>query len=95
MVIVGCKVKLRIFSTNSLKEKKKNFKISNSKKCKANLKNISIAEVGDNDLWQSAVIGIAVVSNDSKHADKIINKCVDYIDVFGDVEIVKMDIEMY
>lgn len=94
MVIVGCKVKLRIFSTNSLKEKRRILK-SLIQKMQSKFKNISIAEVGDNDLWQSAVIGIAVVSNDSKHADKIINKCVDYIDVFGDVEIVKMDIEMY
>ncbi|EGY79349.1 protein of hypothetical function DUF503 [Peptoniphilus indolicus ATCC 29427] len=94
MVIVGCKVKLRIFSTNSLKEKRRILK-SLIQKMQSKFKNISIAEVGDNDLWQSAVIGIAVVSNDSKHADKIINKCVDYIDVFGDVEIVEMDIEMY
>lgn len=94
MVIVGCKVKLRIFSPNSLKEKRRILK-SLIQKMQSKFKNISIAEVGDNDLWQSAVIGIAVVSNDSKHADKIINKCVDYIDVFGDVEIVEMDIEMY
>lgn len=94
MVIVGCKVKLRIFSTNSLKEKRRILK-SLIQKMQSKFKNISIAEVGDNDIWQSAVIGIAVVSNDSKHADKIINKCVDYIDVFGDVEIVEMDIEMY
>ncbi|SUB76322.1 DUF503 domain-containing protein [Peptoniphilus indolicus] len=87
-------MKLRIFSTNSLKEKRRILK-SLIQKMQSKFKNISIAEVGDNDLWQSAVIGIAVVSNDSKHADKIINKCVDYIDVFGDVEIVEMDIEMY
>lgn len=94
MVIVGCKVKLRIFSPNSLKEKRRILK-SLIQKMQSKFKNISIAEVGDNNIWQSAIIGIAVVSNDSKHADEIINKCVDYIEVFGDVEIVEMDIEMY
>lgn len=94
MVIVGCKVKLRIFSPNSLKEKRRILK-SLIQKMQSKFKNISIAEVGDNNIWQSAIIGIAIVSNDSKHADEIINKCVDYIEVFGDVEIVEMDIEMY
>lgn len=94
MVIVGCKVKLRIFSPNSLKEKRRILK-SLIQKMQSKFKNISIAEVGDNNIWQSAIIGIAIVSNDSKHADEIINKCVDYIEVFGDVEIVEIDIEMY
>lgn len=87
-------MKLRIFSPNSLKEKRRILK-SLIQKMQSKFKNISIAEVGDNNIWQSAIIGIAVVSNDSKHADEIINKCVDYIEVFGDVEIVEMDIEMY
>lgn len=87
-------MKLRIFSPNSLKEKRRILK-SLIQKMQSKFKNISIAEVGDNNIWQSAIIGIAVVSNDSKHADEIINKCVDYIEVFGDVEIVEIDIEMY
>ncbi|MDY2986643.1 MAG: DUF503 domain-containing protein [Peptoniphilus sp.] len=87
-------MKLRIFSPNSLKEKRRILK-SLIQKMQSKFKNISIAEVGDNNIWQSAIIGIAIVSNDSKHADEIINKCVDYIEVFGDVEIVEMDIEMY
>lgn len=87
-------MKLRIFSPNSLKEKRRILK-SLIQKMQSKFKNISIAEVGDNNIWQSAIIGIAIVSNDSKHADEIINKCVDYIEVFGDVEIVEIDIEMY
>lgn len=93
MIIGSCKVKLHIFSPNSLKEKRSILK-SLIQRLK-NKFNISIAEVGDNDLWQSAVIGFAVISNERKHVDEVINKCVDFIDGFGEVEIVDIEIEMY
>lgn len=56
--------------------------------------NISIAEVDDNDLWQVATIGIAIVSKDTVYANEVINKIVDFIDNFGDVEIIDYEIEM-
>lgn len=93
MVILSCKVKLRIFSPNNLKEKRRVLK-SLLQRMK-NKFNISVAEVGDNNLWQSAIIGFATVSNDAKHADEVINKCVDFIDTFGEVEIIEIDVEMY
>lgn len=32
--------------------------------------NAAVAEVGDNDLWQSCRLGVAVVSNEAAHADQ-------------------------
>ncbi|EFI41352.1 hypothetical protein HMPREF0629_01410 [Peptoniphilus sp. oral taxon 386 str. F0131] len=92
MVVGTCKIKLRLFSPNSLKEKRKIIK-SLIERLK-NKFNISIAEVEDNDLWQSSVIGIAVVSNDSIFADEVINKVLNFIENFNDVEIIECDIEM-
>lgn len=92
MVIKGCRVKLRIFSPNSLKEKRRIIK-SLIQRMQSRFKNVSIAEVGDNDLWQSAIIGMAIVSKDIKYADEVMDKCIDFIDAFGEVEIVEIDVE--
>jgi len=36
--------------------------------------NISVAEVDHNDTWQSTTIACAVVSNDSRHAQRILQR---------------------
>ena len=36
--------------------------------------NVSIAEVEDNDLWQKTSLGVAVVSNDTKHALEVLRE---------------------
>ena len=41
---------------------------------------VSIAEVGDNDLWQSAKIGLSHVSNNSQHADEVLSHIRRYIE---------------
>ena len=41
--------------------------------------NVSIAEVADNDQWQSASLAIAVVSNDRRFANQVLSKVVDLI----------------
>src|SRR4051795_7442296 len=37
--------------------------------------NVSVAEVGDNDIWQRAVIGIGAVSNDHSFVNEVLDKC--------------------
>ena len=40
---------------------------------------VSVAEVGDNDAWQRATIGVAVVSNDGHHCAHILSEIIDYV----------------
>ena len=57
--------------------------------------NVSIAEVGDNDLWQVATIGISCVSSDSRHAQQTIDNVLDYIRGLRlDAEIVDSEVEL-
>ena len=42
--------------------------------------NISIAEVGDTDAWQSSVVGFATVANDRRFVEAIVEKVVSFID---------------
>jgi uncharacterized protein YlxP (DUF503 family) len=56
---------------------------------------VSIAEVGENDLWQKAELGIAFVSSDGTLIEQIFSKILNLIDTDDEVEIVDMfhDIE--
>lgn len=40
---------------------------------------VSVAEVADNDAWQRATLGVAVVANDSHHCDEVLREIVDYV----------------
>jgi uncharacterized protein YlxP (DUF503 family) len=46
--------------------------------------NASVAEVGDQNLWQSAVIGVACVSSDARHADEMCQKILSFVDANAD-----------
>jgi hypothetical protein len=41
---------------------------------------VAVAEVGDQDSWQSAVIGVACVSNNARHADEVCQKVLAYVE---------------
>ncbi|MEO8898438.1 MAG: DUF503 domain-containing protein [Candidatus Dormibacter sp.] len=41
---------------------------------------VAVAEVGDQDTWQSAVIGVACVSNSARHADEVCQKVLAYVE---------------
>ncbi len=56
---------------------------------------VSIAEVGEYDLWQKSELGIAFVSSDGTLAEQMFAKILNLIDTDDEVEIVDMfhDIE--
>ena len=53
---------------------------------------VSIAEVGDNDSWQMATLGIACVSGSVRHADEVIDNVVAYIERSRE-DVVVVDVE--
>jgi len=42
--------------------------------------NVAIAEVGDNDAWQSAQIGFAVVANERGFVESVVSRVVNFIE---------------
>lgn len=77
MVVGVCRVTLHLPQNSSLKGKRRVLRslIGRVQHHFA----VSIAEVGDNDLWQLAELGIAYVTNDSQHANEVLSKVVDFI----------------
>ena len=50
--------------------------------------NVSVADVGDQDLWQRISLGVAVVTGDRRFADEVLDKVLDLIELDGRVTIV-------
>ena len=41
---------------------------------------VAVAEVGEQDTWQTAVVGVACVSNDARHADEMCQKVLAFVE---------------
>lgn len=92
MVIGSCTLKLRLYESNSLKDKRSIVKsIIGRLKSKFN---ISIAEIELNGSWQSSIIGFACVTNDTNHANQIISNVINFIDNDDRVEIIEHNMEI-
>lgn len=86
MLVGTCQIELIIFESNSLKEKRHVIK-SIIERIKSRF-NVSIAEVDHNELWNRAVIGVAVVSNSKSLCESTLLKVIDFIDNDERVEII-------
>jgi hypothetical protein len=56
--------------------------------------NVSVAEIEDNDVYQRAVIGLAVVSNAAGEVDARIEKILDHVEEMGLAEMVGSEMEI-
>ncbi len=93
MTVGVCRIQLRMAENETLKGKRQVLHSIISRI--RNKFNVSIAEVGDNDLWQSATIGVAFVSNDSRYTNEVLSKVVDTIgNSHFDAELVDYNIEL-
>ena len=91
MLVGLCTVELFIPDSGSLKGKRQVIK---SIKDRIRQKfNVSIAEIGDNDLWQKAVFGIACVGNDKKFINGVLDRIIDLVREERSVELLKYNIE--
>jgi len=92
MVIGVCRLDLLIGESQSLKEKRRIVKqIIDRVKHRFN---VSIAEVGNNDIWQSAQLGLCLVSNDRRFTNSSLDTILDFIETINVAEVVKSDIEI-
>jgi uncharacterized protein YlxP (DUF503 family) len=92
MVIGICRLELMIRENHSLKEKRRIVKqIVDRVKHRFN---VSIAEVGNNDLWQSAELGICMVSNDRRFTNQALDKIVDFIESMTSADVIKSEMEI-
>jgi len=92
MVVGICQIRLIIYDTFSLKEKRRILKSIVEKV--RNRFPVSIAEVGDHELWQSAVIGICLVSNEQVFVRSSIDKVIRFIENLCLAEVIVLHTEV-
>lgn len=92
MIIGTCRVYLRAEWVNSLKDKRMVVK-SILDKTKHRF-NVSIAEIENQDIHRSIVLGICCVSNEVSHANSVIDHVLDFIERNTDAEITDIIIEI-
>ena len=56
--------------------------------------NVAVAEVADLDLWRRATLGVATVSNDAAHANRVLDKVIDYFESNPSISVGEVSIEM-
>ena len=58
--------------------------------------NVSIAEVGANDLWQRSVVGVAAVGNDHAFVNETLDKVADFVASMhgGQLQLTGRDLEI-
>jgi uncharacterized protein YlxP (DUF503 family) len=78
MVVGVLRVSLSIPAAASLKAKRQVLR-KVLERVKARFE-VAIAEVGDNDLWQRAQVGIVAVGNDRRHVNEVLDKVLHFID---------------
>lgn len=78
MIIGALELDLYLPEVRSLKEKRSVLKSLLARL--RNTFNVAAAEVDKQDVWQSAVIGVATVTNSTRHADQIMNNTIHWIE---------------
>ena len=92
MIVGLCTVELFIPDGHSLKDKRQ---VLQSLKSRLRDKfNVSVAEVGDQELWQKAVIGLACIANESAHVNKVLDQALNLVQGVPAVQVVRSKIEI-
>jgi len=93
-VVVGVlRLTLYIHGAGSLKDKRQVVrKVTDRLRSRFN---VSVAEVGENDIWQKAVIGIAAVANDRSFVNEVLDKCARDAGNIAEIVNREMEIETY
>ncbi len=85
-------VTFRLHEVHSLKEKRSIVKSLVEKS--RNRFNVSVSEVADQDLHQKASIGIAVIGNDGRVLNSVLDRIIDFMETLGLAELVSREIEL-
>ena len=56
--------------------------------------NVSVADIGDQNLWQKVVLGVAVVANDGRYVNQVLSKVLDLVSSDLRAEIIDQSMEI-
>jgi len=92
MIIGILSLDVRVGSSNSLKDKRRVIKSLTTRI--RNSFNVSISEVGCQDLWQRSELGVAFLTTDVRFALSVLAKIVDFVERHRDITLIDSKIEI-
>lgn len=93
MFIGVCTIEIHVPDSGSLKAKRHSLR--SLKDRIRNKFNVSVAEVGDNDLWQKASLAVAAVSNEKAHLNQTLDHVLDMVRGVPEVDLLDYQIEIF
>ena len=92
MIVGAAAVEIHIHGSRSLKERRGVVR-SISRRVR-NRFNLSVAEVGGQDTWQSAVLGLSAAGADARAVRGVLDRAVTFIEELHLAEVVHSDVEL-
>jgi len=92
MIIGILSLDVRVGSSNSLKDKRRVIKSLTTRI--RNSFNVSISEVGSQDLWQRSELGVAFLTTEVRFAQSVLAKIVDFVERHRDITLIDSKIEI-
>lgn len=92
MIVGAAVVELHVHGSHSLKEKR--GVVRSVVQRLRNEFSLSVSEVGGQDTWQRAVIGLATVGIDADRVRAVLERAVRFVDGLGLAEVVGSDVEV-
>ena len=93
MIVGVLKLSLILAENHSLKGKRGVLKRVQARV--AHQFNVSVAECGDQDLWQTALLGFAAVGSSREIVEATLNKIVEFVDGLGLAQVGESDTEIF
>jgi len=93
MFVGVCQIEILLPESASLKDKR--FVLSSVKTKIQNKFNVSVAEVAHQELWQRALLGLALVTNEHKMVDQVFNKIMELLYHEDRLEVLKHQVDIY
>lgn len=93
MAVAVLTLKLSLGDAHSLKDKRRIIK---SLKTRLRQRfNVSVAEMDFQDVWQSACLGVCVISPDGKFAEAVTSKVTDFVRADARVSLGSCELEVF
>ena len=93
MIVGAARVELHVHGSQSLKEKRGVVRSITQRV--RNRFNVSVAEVGGQDTWQIAVLGLAVAANEAPAARRKLEQAIDFIADLHLAEVIDQEVEIW
>ncbi len=93
MIVGTLKLRFVLRDSHSLKDKRRVIK--SLKDTLSNKFNVAVAETDEQDVWQTAEIGVATVGSDGSFVQSVLTNLVNYVRFFGGVELVDQEQEIF